>query len=149
MPLYLRLAHLEFRLLSPRWWWRLVVHSHLCTTILSTTLVGLAARVTTLRGGLAESRFVMAFLLSLKLENLAEDKLLLLSGMGALSLFVALAASGLHLLAGSNRALNVGLIVLLDRLGVLKPMEVGRPGLRTDRHAPLTSHSCTACTINK
>lgn len=125
VPLYLRLAHLEFGVLSPKWWWRLVVHSHLCTTILATTLVGLAARVTTLRGGLAESRIVMAFLLSLQLENLAEDKLLLISGMGALSLLVVLAVTGLHLLAGSNRALNVGLIVLLDRLGVLRPIEVG------------------------
>lgn len=140
MPPYLRVAHLEFRLLSPRWWWRIVVHSHLCSTVLATALVGLAARVTTLRGGLAESRFVMAFLLSLQLENLAEDKLLLISGMGALSLLVALAATGLHLLAGSNRALNVGLIVLLDRLGVLKPVEVRVGGLAATDRRP-TVHS--------
>lgn len=130
VPLYLRLAHLEFHVLTPRWWWRVAVYCHAWGAVMTTALLALAARVMTLRGGLAESPCITAFLLALQLDNLGEDKLLLIAGTGLLSLLVALAATGLHLAAGSNRALNVGLVVLLDRLGVLKPLEV-RPYIHT------------------
>lgn len=141
--LYLRLAALEFHVLTPRWWWRLLFVAHTHGTVAATLLVGLAARVMTLRGGLAEGEWLAAFLLALQLESLGEDKLLLLSGMAALSLLVALAVTSLHLLAGSNRQLNVGLIVLLDRLGVLRPLEVRGPngiGLSTPQRHPNDSN---------
>jgi hypothetical protein len=125
VPVYLRLAHLEYHVLSPRWWWRLLVHATAHGTVMATLLVALLARVMTLRGGLAEHPYVTAFLLCLDLESLAEDKLLLVSGLALLSLAVALAVTALHVVAGSNRALNVALIVWLDRLGILKPLEVG------------------------
>ena len=56
---YLRLAHLEFAVLDALWWWRLTVYCHAWATVAATLVLGLAARVMTLRGGPAGSKWIM------------------------------------------------------------------------------------------
>ncbi len=122
VKVYMQIARLDFAVLDRQWWWRVIVSIHVLCAAAFTAILGLAARVMTSKGGWAEShKWVVGYLNLLRLDKISEDKLLLMGGVALLSLIMGLVVSVGHWWCGSNRALNIAVISLLDKSRVLSP----------------------------